>query len=95
MHSTQVRNHTEPRPPVRAARNAFTPVQASIVCTSCKLTIRCRHHAVALFFVCPDSWGQSIEATEQYEKLNRMLEMQIPELQLNAEEKVRNAGREG
>jgi hypothetical protein len=34
-----------------------------------------------------DSWGQSIEATEQYEKLQRLLEMQVPELQLTAEEK--------
>lgn len=34
-----------------------------------------------------DSWGQSIEATEEYEKLNRVLEMQIPELQLTADEK--------
>lgn len=34
-----------------------------------------------------DSWGQSIEATEQYEKLHRVLEMQIPELQLTPEEK--------
>lgn len=36
-----------------------------------------------------DSWGQSIEATEQYERLARMIEMQVPELQLTAEEKVR------
>lgn len=93
MHSTQVRNHTETRPLVRAAALRCTLVQASIACTSCKLTIRCRYRAIVLF-VCPDSWGQSIEATEQYEKLNRMLEMQIPELQLNVEEKVRNA-REG
>jgi len=34
-----------------------------------------------------DSWGQSIEATEQYEKLARLLEMQVPELQMTAEEK--------
>lgn len=34
-----------------------------------------------------DSWGQSIEATEEYEKLYRMLEIQIPELQLTSDEK--------
>jgi hypothetical protein len=36
-----------------------------------------------------DSWGQSIEATEQYDKLDRLLEAQIPELPLSADEKVR------
>jgi hypothetical protein len=35
-----------------------------------------------------DSWGQSIEATEQYEKLYRMIEQRIPDLQLTVEEKT-------
>lgn len=34
-----------------------------------------------------DSWGQSIEATEQYERLYRTLEMQIPELPLTPDER--------
>jgi hypothetical protein len=35
-----------------------------------------------------DTWGQSIEATEEYEKLHRTLEAQVPNLQLTAEERT-------
>lgn len=34
-----------------------------------------------------DSWGQSIEATEEYEKLSRTIEQQMPELGLSSEER--------
>lgn len=34
-----------------------------------------------------DSWGQSIEATEQYEKLYRTFELQLPELSLSSDER--------
>jgi len=34
-----------------------------------------------------DSWGQSLEAVEEYEKLTRLIETQIPDLRLTPEER--------